>query len=212
MQKMRNLRVYYIGVLCLTLVATLTRTLSLTLSLDKASGYFKANAVLPVALVVVLALAGVAILLYPILLRDRVPQSNAGGSNLTTATSILCALLFLVSFVATCMAKGVVALPTFLWLVGILSLLAATIYFLTKTSLCSSATLEAYCANIQAQELTFSCIVATPQAISFGAHTNPTRKPVMENRLERLSTRMVRSCIPGISRMLRKLPSNTMVR
>ena len=140
MQKMRNLRVYYIGVLCLTLVATLTRTLSLTLSLDKASGYFKANAVLPVALVVVLALAGVAILLYPILLRDRVPQSNAGGSNLTTATSILCALLFLVSFVATCMAKGVVALPTFLWLVGILSLLAATIYFLTKTSLCSIGT------------------------------------------------------------------------
>ena len=76
----------------------------------------------------------------------------------------------------------------------------------------SSAAVHAICANWHAQEFTFSSSRAAFSAISFGAHRNPTRKPVIEKRLEKLSISTVRSFMPGISSMLRKLPSNTMVR
>lgn len=136
MQKMRNLRVYYSGVLALTLVATLLRSLALTLAFNRADGYFKTGAGLPVALTALLAVGATAILLFPLLLRNCIPTTDSKKSPLKHASSVLCALLFLISFISTCIAKKTIALPAFLWLVSILSLLAATVYFLTKTPIC----------------------------------------------------------------------------
>ena len=136
MQKIRNLRVYYIGVLTLTLLATLLRTLALTLSLDRDIGYFRAGTGLPVALNILLAVGIGAVLLFPLLLRDRVPTVNTPSSPMAHASSILCAALFFIAFISTCTAKRSVSLPSLLWLVGILTLLAATVYFLAKTPLC----------------------------------------------------------------------------
>lgn len=136
MQKLRNLRVYYIGVFALALSAAVLRTLALTLSLNRASGYFQASGGLPIALAVLLAVATAAILLYPLLLRDRVPTVARPHGFFSHASSALCAILFFIAFISTCTAKRAVALPTLLWLAAILALLAATIYFLAKTPLC----------------------------------------------------------------------------
>ena len=136
MQKMRNLRVYYIGTLVLTLVSTVLRVLTLSLSLDKENGYFKSTANLPVAFAALLAVAVAAILLYPFLLRDTVPAADKRTDPFKNLCSAFCALCFLIAFVSTCMARKTVALPILLWLIGILAPLAATIYFLAKTPFC----------------------------------------------------------------------------
>ncbi len=136
MQKLRNLRVYYIAVFALTLLATVLRTLALTLSLNRANGYFESHEGLPVALNALLVLATATILLYPLLLCNRVPTVDSPRSFFKHASSTLCALSFLFCFISTCTAKKLVALPTLLWLAAILALLAATVYFLAKTPLC----------------------------------------------------------------------------
>lgn len=136
MQKIRNLRVYAIGVLTLTLLATVLRTLALTLSLDRSNGYFRAGTGLPIVLSILLTVGIGVILLFPALLRDRVPTRNVTSRPMAHASSILCAVFFFIAFISTCTAKRTVALPTLLWLVGILTLLAATVYFLAKTPLC----------------------------------------------------------------------------
>ena len=136
MQKIRNLRVYYIGALVLTLTATLLRALALTLAFDRHSSYFKTDTPLPVLSGVLLALSVVFILLFPLLLRGRVPTSRAPHGRLGQISHALSALLCFTVFISTCTVRGSVSLPTLLWLVGILSLLAATVYFLSQTPLC----------------------------------------------------------------------------
>lgn len=140
MQKMRTLRIYYIGTLVLTLAATILRTLALTLSLDPTSGYFKAGAALPIALTALLAFSTAIILLSPLGLQNRIPTAAPQKNALHHAGSVLCALCFLVAFVGTCIAKKTVALPALLWPIAFLSLLAAVVYFLAKTPLCPMGT------------------------------------------------------------------------
>lgn len=141
MQKLRNLRVFYMGTLLLTVAAAVLRTLALARALNRESGYFMANQVLPTVLAIVLGIGIAYALLFPLLLRDRVPTVHAPRSTPSQIAAGLCAALSLVAFAGACTAKKSVPVPTLLWLVGIFMLLAAAVYFLTKTPLCPISTM-----------------------------------------------------------------------
>lgn len=125
----RTHRAYCLTTAALSLIATVLRTLSVALFTDKASGYFKAGAALPVLTHVVMALAAVCLMLYPfLLLRERVALKRAKHTSASVIGALLCALLFFLNFVSACLSGS--TLPGPLLALTLVALLCATLYFL----------------------------------------------------------------------------------
>ena len=125
----RTQRAFYLGAAAMTAIVTALRALALTLSLDPVSGYFTPNAALPLCYRILMGLACLAGILVPCLwLKGRVPTERANPSLYSRCGAGLCALLFLLNFIAACMQKSTL-LPSLVWLIGLLALLAATVYF-----------------------------------------------------------------------------------
>ncbi len=128
----RTQRVFYLGTAALAAIVALLRALSLTLALERTSGYFVADAALPLCYRILTGLGMLACILFPWLaLKGRVPQARAAQTPYGMCGAGLCALLCFLNFIAACMQKSTL-LPTLLWLVGLLSLLAATVYFILQ--------------------------------------------------------------------------------
>ena len=132
MQHKVTLRTYLLGSALLTLLTAALRTLSLTLAFDPASGYFEGGA-LPVIYRTVTLLSLAVIIALPLfffkgkLSAKRTPLTRSGACG-----ACLCALLFFINFIVGCTIKSTVLSPL-LWLVGLISLLLATVYFILQT-------------------------------------------------------------------------------
>lgn len=125
----RTQRAFYLGVAAMAAIVTVLRALALTLSLEPASGYFTPNAPLPLCYRILTCLTCLACILVPCLwLKGRVPVERAKPSPHSRCGAGLCALLFFLNFIAACMQKSAL-LPALVWLIGLLALLAATVYF-----------------------------------------------------------------------------------
>jgi len=125
----RTHRAYCLVTAALALIATVLRALSVALFTDKASGYFLADAALPIITHVVMALAAIALALYPLLLlKGRVAVKRARLTSGGVIGSLLCALLFFLNFISACISGS--TLPGPLLAVTLLALLCATLYFL----------------------------------------------------------------------------------
>ncbi len=125
----RTQRAFYFGAAAMAAIVTALRALALTLSLDPASGYFTANAPLPLCYRILMGVACLAGVFTPCLwLKGRVPTERAKRSPHSRCGAGLCALLFFLNFIAACMQKSTL-LPSLVWLIGLLALLAATVYF-----------------------------------------------------------------------------------
>ncbi len=130
----RTQRVFYLGTAIATLIATVLRALSLTLAFDRTTGYFKAGAALPLCYQIFTAACLLACILFPLLaLKNRVPQERAKRTLHSTCGAGLCALLCFLNFIAACMQTSELLSP-FLRLLGLLSLLAATVYFILQAT------------------------------------------------------------------------------
>lgn len=126
---LRTQRAFYLGVAAMAAIVTVLRALALTLSLDPASGYFTANAPLPLCYRILTCLTFLGCILVPWLgLKGRVPNERAKPSVYSRCGAGLCALLLFLNFIAACMQTSTL-LPTLVWLIGLLALLAATVYF-----------------------------------------------------------------------------------
>ena len=125
-------RAYLLGAALLAFFTALLRTLALTLSFDRASGYFTSGA-LPLLYRIIAILSLVAIVtIPPIFLRGKISPTRASLSRIGTCGALLTSLLLFMNFIVGCTIRSTILSPL-LWLMGLLSLLLSTVYFLLQT-------------------------------------------------------------------------------
>lgn len=132
MQNKITPRAYLFGSAFLALLTAILRALSLTLAFDPASGYFTHGA-LPVVYRIVAILSLTALAAFPLIaFRGKLAAKRAPLSRVGEGGAALSAIFLFTNFICGCTIKSE-TLPALLWLVGLLSLLAAIIYFIVQT-------------------------------------------------------------------------------
>ncbi|MBR7112550.1 MAG: hypothetical protein IKC75_06495 [Clostridia bacterium] len=124
-------RTYLMGAAILGLLTALLRGLSLALAFD--GSYFTSGA-LPTLYRIVALLSLAALALFPLLAlkgrisptRTEITRAGQGGAALAAIFSFAC-------FVSACTISNT-SLPAILWLVGLFSLLFATVYFMLQAA------------------------------------------------------------------------------
>ena len=151
-------RAYLLGSALLALLTAILRALSLTLAFDPASGYFTHGA-LPTVYRIVAVLALLVLVAIPFTMRKgkaaakRAPLTHGG-----ICAACLCALLLFLNFICGCTLKNE-TLPALLWLVGLLSLLAAIVYFIIQTPLVK-ASINTHALLGSLTILSLACLIA----------------------------------------------------
>ncbi|MBQ9802081.1 MAG: hypothetical protein IJW51_03305 [Clostridia bacterium] len=130
---LRTQRAFCYGTAILTLIATVLRTLSLVCFTDTTGTYFTVGAPLPTIMHIVLALFALALTAYPLIaLKGRVTCERAEKTPYSTAGAALCALLCFLNFICAATVTNAM-LPGVLRFFALLTLLAATVYFILQT-------------------------------------------------------------------------------
>jgi len=120
-----------LGAALLALLTALLRALSLALAFDRQEGYFTGG-VLPVLYRTVAILSLIALALFPLMaLKGKVEPKRAPLSRVGEGGAALSAIFLFTNFIRGCTLKSE-TLPALLWLVGLLSLLAAVVYFVLQ--------------------------------------------------------------------------------
>lgn len=130
---LRTQRAFFRGTAIFALIATVMRALSLVCFTDATGTYFTSGAPLPIITRVLIALTTAALIGYPLFaLKGRVSGKRAAKTPYSTAGAALCALLCFLNFICAATVTNAM-LPGVLRFFALITLLAATVYFVLQT-------------------------------------------------------------------------------